>query len=215
MSAFIGIIGFLAFLIGIIMLLINLFRKKSKKKSLILIVAGFILFVVGVSIPSNNQNKEAKDNTSTSVSSSSSSSSKKEASTPKPSKSKAPKVLTSQEKAVDGLTGNSLAQTRSAISYLYSGHMSKQELYDQLTSEYGSKMTADEANGAINRIDPLVNWNNLAVLSAKGYRESGNLTGQELLDQLTSEYGSKFPQDQAQYGVAHIDDNIKSTDIWK
>ncbi|CAM3186033.1 DUF3290 family protein [Lactococcus hircilactis] len=87
MSAFIGIIGFLAFFIGIIMLLINLFRKKPKKKSLILIVAGFILFVVGVSIPSNNQNKEAKDNTSTSVSSSSSSS-KKEASTPKTSKPK-------------------------------------------------------------------------------------------------------------------------------
>lgn len=127
---------------------------------------------------------------------------------------KAKASKSAQEKATEGLTGNSLAQTKTAISYLYSGHMSKQGLYDQLTSEYGSQMTADEANNAINRIDPLVNWNNLATLSAKSYRESGNLTGQALIDQLTSEYGSRFTPEQAQYGVAHIDDDVKSSDIW-
>jgi hypothetical protein len=91
--------------------------------------------------------------------------------------------------------------------------MSKQGLYDQLTFEYGSQMTVDEANNAINRIDPLVNWNNLAILSAKSYRETGNLTGQALIDQLTSEYGSRFPPEQAQYGVLHIDDEVKSSAI--
>lgn len=87
--------------------------------------------------------------------------------------------------------------------------MSKQGLCDQLTFEYGSQMTVDEANNAINRIDPLVNWNNLAILSAKSYRE----TGQALIDQLTSEYGSRFPPEQAQYGVLHIDDEVKSSAI--
>lgn len=91
--------------------------------------------------------------------------------------------------------------------------MSKQGLYDQLTFEYGSQMTVDEANNAINRIDPLVNWNNLAILSAKSYRETENLTGQALIDQLTSEYGSRFPPEQAQYGVLHIDDEVKSSAI--
>lgn len=215
MSPFFGVIGILAFLIGLVMLFINLVKKKSKKQPLILLIVGFLLFIIGVAIPSNSDAKESKKST-TSVSTTetkkeetkvtSQSSTKK----PKPSS----KVLTAQEKAIDGLTGNSLAQTKTAISYLYTGHMSKQGLYDQLTSEYGSQMTVDEANNAINRIDPLVNWNNLAILSAKSYRETGNLTGQALIDQLTSEYGSRFTPEQAQYGVLHIDDEVKSSAIW-
>ncbi|EQC83711.1 hypothetical protein EFL48_10970 [Lactococcus cremoris] len=215
MSPFFGVIGILAFLIGLVMLFINLVKKKSKKQPLIILIVGFLLFIIGVAIPSNSDAKESKKST-TSVSTTetkkeetkvtSQSSTKK----PKPSS----KVLIAQEKAIDGLTGNSLAQTKTAISYLYTGHMSKQGLYDQLTSEYGSQMTVDEANNAINRIDPLVNWNNLAILSAKSYRETGNLTGQALIDQLTSEYGSRFTPEQAQYGVLHIDDEVKSSAIW-
>ncbi len=215
MSPFFGVIGILAFLIGLVMLFINLVKKKSKKQPLIILIVGFLLFIIGVAIPSNSDAKESKKST-TSVSTTetkkeetkvtSQSSTKK----PKPSS----KVLTAQEKAIDGLTGNSLAQTKTTISYLYTGHMSKQGLYDQLTSEYGSQMTVDEANNAINRIDPLVNWNNLAILSAKSYRETGNLTGQALIDQLTSEYGSRFTPEQAQYGVLHIDDEVKSSAIW-
>ncbi|MGX7010619.1 Ltp family lipoprotein [Lactococcus cremoris] len=215
MSPFFGVIGILAFLIGLVMLFINLVKKKSKKQPLIILIVGFLLFIIGVAIPSNSDAKESKKST-TSVSTTetkkeetkvtSQSSTKK----PKPSS----KVLTAQEKAIDGLTGNSLAQTKTAISYLYTGHMSKQGLYDQLTSEYGSQMTVDEANNAINRIDPLVNWNNLAIISAKSYRETGNLTGQALIDQLTSEYGSRFTPEQAQYGVLHIDDEVKSSAIW-
>lgn len=215
MSPFFGVIGILAFLIGLVMLFINLVKKKSKKQPLILLIVGFLLFIIGVAIPSNSDSKESKKST-TSVSTTET---KKEetkvtsqSSTKKPKTSS--KVLTAQEKAIDGLTGNSLAQTKTAISYLYTGHMSKQGLYDQLTSEYGSQMTVDEANNAINRIDPLVNWNNLAILSAKSYRETGNLTGQALIDQLTSEYGSRFTPEQAQYGVLHIDDEVKSSAIW-
>ena len=203
MSTFFGVIGILAFLIGLVMLFINLVKKKSKKQPLIILIVGFLLFIIDVAIPSNSDAKETKKE-ETKVTSQSST--KK----PKPSS----KVLTAQEKAIDGLTGNSLAQTKTAISYLYTGHMSKQGLYDQLTSEYGSQMTVDEANNAINRIDPLVNWNNLAILSAKSYRETGNLTGQALIDQLTSEYGSRFTPEQAQYGVLHIDDEVKSSAIW-
>lgn len=215
MSPFFGVIGILAFLIGLVMLFINLVKKKSKKQPLIILIVGFLLFIIGVAIPSNSDAKESKKST-TSVSTTET---KKEetkvtsqSSTKKPKTSS--KVLTAQEKAIDGLTGNSLAQTKTAISYLYTGHMSKQGLYDQLTSEYGSQMTVDEANNAINRIDPLVNWNNLAILSAKSYRETGNLTGQALIDQLTSEYGSRFTPEQAQYGVLHIDDEVKSSAIW-
>lgn len=215
MSTFFGVIGILAFLIGLVMLFINLVKKKSKKQPLIILIVGFLLFIIDVAIPSNSDAKESKKST-TSVSTTETK--KEETKVTSQSSTKQPKtsskVLTAQEKAIDGLTGNSLAQTKTAISYLYTGHMSKQGLYDQLTSEYGSQMTVDEANNAINRIDPLVNWNNLAILSAKSYRETGNLTGQALIDQLTSEYGSRFTPEQAQYGVLHIDDEVKSSAIW-
>lgn len=215
MSPFFGVIGILAFLIGLVMLFINLVKKKSKKQPLILLIVGFLLFIIGVAIPSNSDAKESKKST-TSVSTTETKKEETKVTSQSSTKKSKPssKVLTAQEKAIDGLTGNSLAQTKTAISYLYTGHMSKQGLYDQLTSEYGSQMTVDEANNAINRIDPLVNWNNLAILSAKSYRETGNLTGQALIDQLTSEYGSRFTPEQAQYGVLHIDDEVKSSAIW-
>lgn len=119
-----------------------------------------------------------------------------------------------EAKATEGLTGNALAQAKQAISYLRSSHMSKQGLYDQLTSEYGAKLSTPEANAAIAKIDPFINWNNLAVLSAQSYRNSVNLTGQALLDQLISEHGAKFTPEQAQYGIDHIDDEVESSDFW-
>lgn len=170
-----------------------------------------VVVVIGIN-GAMNGNSDDKNSSSTSTSSEQKTTeSKTKTSTPKKEE---PKVLTGEEKALDGLKGNALAQTKTAISYLNTAHLSKQGLYDQLTSEYGSQMTPEEANAAIARIDPLVNWNNLAVLSAQSYRDTGNLTGQALLDQLTSEYGSKFPADQAQYGVDHVGDEVKSSDFW-
>lgn len=104
---------------------------------------------------------------------------------------------------------------KTGINYLKTSHLSKQGLYDQLTSEYGSKMTADEANAVINKLDSLVNWNNLALYQAQSYRNTMNLTGQALLDQLTSALGGKFTAEQAQYAVDHIDDKLDgTTDFW-
>ncbi|MDR3191027.1 MAG: Ltp family lipoprotein [Lactobacillaceae bacterium] len=124
--------------------------------------------------------------------------------------------LSPEKKATKGLSGNELANVKQAISYVQTTHLSQQGLYAQLTSEYGSKLSADEANAAINKIADLIDWNKVAVYQAQSYRESGNLTGQALIDQLTSEYGGQFPADQAQYGVDHIDDKLKgSNDIWK
>ncbi|WP_339000266.1 Ltp family lipoprotein [Lactococcus garvieae] len=170
-----------------------------------------VVVVIGIN-GAMNGNSDDKNSSSTSTSSEKKTTeSKTKTSTPKKEETK---VLTGEEKALDGLKGNALAQTKTAISYLNTAHLSKQGLYDQLTSEYGSQMTPEEANAAIARLDPLVNWNNLAVVSAQSYRDTGNLTGQALLDQLTSEYGSKFPADQAQYGVDHVDDEVKSSDFW-
>lgn len=170
-----------------------------------------VIVVIGINGAMNGDSDDK--NSSDTPTSSEQKTSEPKVETSAPEKEEA-KVLTGEEKALDGLKGNELAQTKTAISYLNTAHLSKLGLYDQLTSEYGSQMTPEEANAAIARIDPLVNWNILAVISAQSYRDTSNLTGQALLDQLTSEYGSKFPADQAQYGVDHIDDEVKSSDFW-
>jgi hypothetical protein len=160
---------------------------------------------------SNGTNKKMNSTYSSSIDSTTTSSEQKSYKTEEIEESKA---LTSEEKALKGLTGNILAQTEQAINYLQTLHLSSQGLYDQLISEYGSQMTPEDANTIIGRLEPLVNWNNLAVLSAQSYRNTLSLTGQALLEQLTSEYGSKFPIDQAQYGVDHVDETVDSFDIW-
>lgn len=175
---------------------------------LIVLIAGIASSVLHSkhSTSTKNNNNHSSTNSTASISS--------EQKSYKTEETAESKALTSEEKALDGLTGNTLAQTEQAINYLQTLHLSKQGLYDQLTSEYGSQMTPEDANTVIGRLEPLVNWNNLAVLSAQTYRNTLSLTGQALLEQLTSEYGSKFPIDQAQYGVDHVDENIDFFDIW-
>ncbi|MDR0299955.1 MAG: Ltp family lipoprotein [Streptococcaceae bacterium] len=171
----------------------------------------WVIVALAVIIGATSQGKKSSNTTSNSSSTSSSSSSSSKSS----ASSSVAKTLTGQQEALNGLSGNALAQMKTGISYLKSAHMSKQELYGQLTSENGEKMTADEATAVVNKLDPLVNWNNLAVYQAQSYRESGNLTGQALLDQLTSEYGAKFTPEQAQYGVDNIDTKLNGEyDFW-
>ncbi|MGR6118428.1 hypothetical protein ACTHHL_18400 [Aeribacillus composti] len=50
MAIFLSLIGFLGFVLGIIWLIINLFKKKQKKKPVIAIVTGTVLLIIGASI---------------------------------------------------------------------------------------------------------------------------------------------------------------------
>lgn len=50
MEIFLSLIGFLGFVLGIIWLIINLFKKKQKKKPVIAIVTGTVLLIIGTSI---------------------------------------------------------------------------------------------------------------------------------------------------------------------
>lgn len=68
MSAFIGVIGLLAFFAGIILIIINLVKKQPKKKSAGLIIIGLVLFIVGVSTTDTKSDSSEKY-TKTSVSS--------------------------------------------------------------------------------------------------------------------------------------------------
>jgi hypothetical protein len=106
-----------------------------------------------------------------------------------------PELTTSQENAV-----------KEAQSYLNSMAFSRQGLIDQLTSEYGSQFSLTDAEFAVAYIEknPGVNWNSQAEKSAKEYLASQSFSCNGLIDQLSSDYGSKFTQAQATYGATQV-----------
>ena len=92
---------------------------------------------------------------------------------------------------------------KKAESYSEIMHMSKQGIYDQLTSEYGEKFPADAAQYAIDNIN--ADWKANALEKAKTYYQTMNMSKSAIYDQLISEYGEKFTEEEAQYAI----DNLK------
>lgn len=92
---------------------------------------------------------------------------------------------------------------RSAESYLKYSDFSKTKLYEQLTSEYGSKYPADAAQYAIDNVK--ADWKAEALDAAKAYQKYTPMSDSELYDQLTSEYGSGFTPEEAQYAIDNLD----------
>lgn len=82
-------------------------------------------------------------------------------------------------------------------------HMSKQGIYDQLTSEYGEKFPADAAQYAIDNLNADFKQN--ALEKAKTYQETMNMSKNAIYDQLISEYGEKFTTDEAQYAIDNLE----------
>lgn len=93
---------------------------------------------------------------------------------------------------------------RKAETYSKTMHMSKQGIYDQLTSEYGEKFPADAAQYAIDNMQ--ADWNANALEKAKTYQKTMSMSKSAIYDQLISEYGEKFTKEQAQYAIDHLDD---------
>lgn len=91
---------------------------------------------------------------------------------------------------------------RSAQSYSDRMHMSKQRLYDQLTSQYGERFSADAAQYAIDNV--AADWNANALATAQSYNNRMHMSKQRLYDQLTSQYGERFTAAEAQYAVNNV-----------
>lgn len=92
---------------------------------------------------------------------------------------------------------------KKAYAYSESMHMSKAGIYNQLTSEYGEKFSAEAAQYAIDTMD--VDWNANALEKAKYYSELMHMSKAGIYDQLTSEYGERFTADEAQYAIDNIE----------
>lgn len=91
---------------------------------------------------------------------------------------------------------------KKAESYLKYTAFSEQGLYDQLTSEYGSKFPAEAAQYAMDNIK--VDWNAQAVKKAESYLKFTSFSEQGLYDQMTSQYGSKFTPEQARHAISVV-----------
>ena len=81
-------------------------------------------------------------------------------------------------------------------------HMSKQGIYDQLTSEYGEQFSKEAAQYAVEHLK--ADWNANALAKAKDYQSQMSMSPDAIRDQLTSEYGEKFTQQEADYAIAHL-----------
>lgn len=91
-----------------------------------------------------------------------------------------------------------------ATSYSNTMYMSKQGLYDQLTSDYGEKFTAEAAQYAIDNVK--ADWNANALAKAKNYQDTMQMSPAAIRDQLVSQYGEKFLPAEADYAVEHLSD---------
>lgn len=93
---------------------------------------------------------------------------------------------------------------KKAQSYAETMYMSKQRIYDQLTSEYGEGFDAEAAQYAIDNLE--WDWKANALAKAKSYRDTMNMSKNRIYDQLTSEYGENFTTEEAQYAIDHLDE---------
>lgn len=104
------------------------------------------------------------------------------------------------------LTPQSSQECRNAIesakSYNEWSHMSRQGLFNQLTSEYGEKFSADAAGCALNNLQ--INYTLNALKSAQSYNEWSHMSKQGLYNQLVSEHGDQFTHEDAWWAVENL-----------
>jgi hypothetical protein len=98
-------------------------------------------------------------------------------------------------------TASQMQALAAAESYLGDGQgFSRQGLIDQLDSSSGNSFSVADATWAVDHSD--ANWDGQAVDCAKGYMGDGQgFSRQGLIQQMTSAYGSKFTEAQAEYAA--------------
>lgn len=98
------------------------------------------------------------------------------------------------------------AAYRSAKSYVEFKGFSRAGLLQQLTSQYGEGFAQADAEWGVAQLEAKgeVDWNQMAVESAKSYMEMKGFSRTGLFQQLTSKYGEQFTPDQANFALDQI-----------
>ena len=76
---------------------------------------------------------------------------------------------------------------------------------DSITEEFNSFGTFSIAGDLVQTDNVEADWNENALAKAKDYQEHMSMSNSAIYDQLTSEYGEKFTEEEAQYAVDHLD----------
>ena len=118
------------------------------------------------------------------------------------------KEKVSEEKVVETKEDTSVPKEyRNALhkaeNYSKMMHMSKQRIYDQLTSEYGEKFDSEAAQYVIDNLN--ADYNENALKCGENYKKTMHMSKARIYDQLTSENGEKFTAEEAQYAIDNLD----------
>jgi tetrahydromethanopterin S-methyltransferase subunit G len=89
-----------------------------------------------------------------------------------------------------------------ADSYANDLHLSKKDVYDQLTSKDGENFSSDAAQYAIDNVQ--ADWNNNALIKARSYQNDLHMSINDIYEQLTASYGEQFTSSEAQYAIDHL-----------
>ena len=92
---------------------------------------------------------------------------------------------------------------RKAKTYSNTMAMSKAGLYEQLTSEYGEKFSAEAAQYAVDNVN--ADWKANALKKAKTYQGTMAMSPSAIYDQLVSQHGEKFTVEEAQYAIDNLE----------
>ncbi|MBW0768246.1 hypothetical protein G8D22_10945 [Mammaliicoccus lentus] len=214
------------------MFIITIVRIVKKGNIKVPIISSIVLFLVGfacfvgifVALPvsddytvSKNDTEtidKAKNTTNKNSESKPTKQSTEEKSTVEPSTEE---VKTEEKTTVESSTKESLTEEKednkpnreqkaalsSAKSYSEYLNMSKEGIFEQLTSKAGDKYPEDIARYAVENLK--ADYKKNALESAKSYINIMDMSNEELCDQLTSSAGDKFTPEEAQYAIDNLD----------
>ena len=189
-SFFLAILGMIFGIVGMVGI------SKGKKSGKGLAIAAIVICVVSGVVVLGTQSMYSAASSATTTSTSTSSVTNTESTSASDSASG---TSSAADSSVPAEYRNALAK---AQQYSDMMHMSKQGIYDQLTSEYGEKFPADAAQYAIDNVE--ADWNANALEKAKLYQDQGSMSKSAIHDQLTSQYGEQFTESEADYAIANL-----------
>lgn len=198
LTSFLPIINNFSFFLAILGMIGILKGKKSGKG---LAIAAIVICVVSgvVVLGTQSMYSAALDSATSSATTTSTSTSSVTNTESTSASDSASGTSSAADSSVSAEYRNALAK---AQQYSDMMHMSKQGIYDQLTSEYGEKFPADAAQYAIDNVE--ADWNANALEKAKLYQDQGSMSKSAIHDQLTSQYGEQFTESEADYAIANL-----------
>lgn len=108
-----------------------------------------------------------------------------------------------------GMTQSQENAVKSALSYIDYDGFSRDGLIEQLSSKYGDQFSREDAEFAVNYVEEHnnIDWNEQAIRNAESYLELTSFSRDGLIGQLSSQAGSQFTKDQAEYAVKYLEDH--------